>query len=123
MQNLFLHPKTQTVDTCLSTDLSGRGTDSTAFMKIPHKKSPRVASTGAIFQPQIQIFHLYFHFSVDIIRQIVYNCYTFLERGYVSLTRSVQRSERHRLPPPPLLAKPPISVKVLSHPLTWEKGR
>lgn len=62
---------------------------------------------------------LKFYFSIDIIRQIVYNCYTFLERGYVSLTRSVQRSERHRLSPPPLLAQPPQSVKVLSHPLTW----
>ena len=108
MNNLSLHP--QTVDTPLTP----------FFIKIPHKKSPRVASTGAIFQPQIQIFYLYFHFSIDIIRQIVYNCYTFLERGYCSLTRSVQRSERHRLPPPPLLAQPPLSVKVLSHPLQWE---
>ena len=86
MENLALslHPYPQTVDT----PLSALRTDSPSFIKIRHKKSPRVTSTGAIFQPQIQILRLYLHFSVDIIRQIVYNCYTFLERGYGSLTRS-----------------------------------
>ena len=115
MKFLSLQPYPQTQDT----PQPALGTESLFFIKIPHKKSPRVTSTGAIL-PQIQIFYLYFHFSIAIIQQIVYNCYTFLERGYVSLARSVQRSERHRLSPPPLLAKPPISVKVLSHPLTWE---
>ena len=75
MNFLSLHSQTQ--DTPLTP----------AFIKIPHKKSPRVTSTGAIFQPQIQIFYLYFHFFMDIIRQIAYNCYTFLVGGYSSLTQ------------------------------------